>query len=167
VLVGHSWAGAVITEAGDTEKVKSLVYVAAFAPSVGQSVSDTAKAYPTPPGLASPLVDAAGFLKLSSESVVTYFAPDLSAAQANLIAITQGAVRGKNFEEKLTRAAWQTKPSWYIVAEKDQMIDPAEEREEAKKINATVVSLPTSHVPMLSRPKEVADVIIAAANTIK
>jgi pimeloyl-ACP methyl ester carboxylesterase len=167
VLVGHSWAGAVITEAGDNDKVKSLVYVAAFAPSVGQSVSDTVKAYPTPPGLANPVVDGAGFLKLSSESVVKYFAPDLPAAQANLIAITQGAVRGKNFDEKLTKAAWQTKPSWYIVAEKDLMIDPAAEREAAKKIKATAVSLPTSHVPMLSKPKEVADVIIAAANNIK
>ena len=164
VLVGHSWAGAVITESGDNDKVKSLVYVAAFAPSEGQSVSDTAKAYPTPPGLAHPVVDGAGFLKLSSESIMKYFAPDLPAAQANLISITQGAVRGNNFDEKLTKTAWRTKPSWYIVAEKDQMIDPAAEREAARKIKATTVSLPTSHVPMLSKPKEVADVIIAAAN---
>jgi pimeloyl-ACP methyl ester carboxylesterase len=156
VLVGHSWGGAVITEAGDNDKVKSLVYVAAFAPSVGQSASDTVKAYPTPPGLSNPLVDGAGFLKLSPEAVVTYFAPDLPAAQANLIAITQGA-----------KAAWQTRPSWYIVAEKDLMIHPAAEHEAAKKIRATAVSLPTSHVPMLSKPKEVADVIIAAANNIK
>jgi pimeloyl-ACP methyl ester carboxylesterase len=99
--------------------------------------------------------------------VMTYFAPDLPAAQANLIAITQGAVRGKNFDEKLTKTAWQTKPSWYIVAEKDLMIDPAAERETAKKTKATTVSLPTSHVPMLSKPKEVADVIVAAANNIK
>jgi pimeloyl-ACP methyl ester carboxylesterase len=167
VLVGHSWGGAVITEAGDNDKVKSLVYVAAFAPSAGQSAIDTVKAYPTPPGLANPVVDGAGFLKLSSESVVKYFAQDLPAAQANLIAITQGAVRGKNFEEKLTKTAWQTKPSWYIVTEKDLMIDPAAQLETAKKIKATVTSLPTSHVPMLSKPKEVADVIIAAANNIK
>lgn len=167
VLVGHSWGGAVITEAGANDQVKSLVYVAAFAPSAGQSAIDTVKTYPTPPGLAHPVVDGAGFLKLAPDAVARYFAQDLPAAQTNLIAITQGAVRGKNFEEKLTKAAWETKPSWYIVAEKDQMIDPAAQREAAKKIKATVTSLPTSHVPMLSRPKDVADVIIAAANSIK
>jgi pimeloyl-ACP methyl ester carboxylesterase len=167
VLVGHSWGGAVITEAGVHEKVKALVYVAAFAPSVDQSSIDTVKAYPTPPGLAHPVVDGAGFLKLSPEDVARYFAQDVPAAQANLIATSQGAVRGKNFEEKLTKAAWQTRPSWYIVAEKDLMIDPAAQREAATKIKATVTSLPTSHVPMLSKPREVADVIIAAANHIK
>jgi pimeloyl-ACP methyl ester carboxylesterase len=166
VLVGHSWGGAVITEAGNGDQVKALVYVAAFAPAVGQSASDTVKAYPPPPGFAHLIVDAAGFLKLSPDAIATYFASDVPAAQANLIAITQGAVRGKNFEEKLTKAAWQTRPSWYIVAERDQMIDPAAQREAAKRINAKVTALPTSHVPMVSRPKDVADVIIAAASAI-
>jgi pimeloyl-ACP methyl ester carboxylesterase len=167
VLVGHSWGGTVITEAGTDDKVKALVYVAAFAPSAGQSLVDTVKAYPPPPGGASMVPDAAGFLKLPPEAVAKYFAPDLPAAQANLIAVSQGAIRGKNVEEKLTKAAWETRPSWYIVAENDQMIPPAAEREMAKKIKATVTALPTSHVPMLSRPKDVADVIIAAANHIK
>jgi len=163
VLVGHSWGGAVISQAGANPKVKSLVYVAAFAPSVGQSSIETVKAYPTPPGLAHPVADAQGFLKLSPETVAKDFAQDLPAAQTNLIAISQGAVRGANFEEKLTVAAWQTKPSWYIVAENDRMIDPAAQRETAKKIKATVTLLPTSHVPMLSKPNDVANVIVAAA----
>ncbi len=167
VLVGHSWGGTVITEAGTDDKVKALVYVAAFAPSAGQSLIDTVKAYPNPPGAASMVPDQAGFLKLPPEAVARYFASDLPAAQANLIAVSQGAIRGKNVEEKLTKAAWETKPSWYIVSENDQMIPPAAERDMARKIKATVKALPTSHVPMLSRPKDVADVIIDAANHIK
>ncbi len=146
VLVGHSWGGTVITEAGTDDKVK---------------------AYPNPPGAASMVPDQAGFLKLPPEAVARYFASDLPAAQANLIAVSQGAIRGKNVEEKLTKAAWETKPSWYIVSENDQMIPPAAERDMARKIKATVKALPTSHVPMLSRPKDVADVIIDAANHIK
>jgi pimeloyl-ACP methyl ester carboxylesterase len=167
VLVGHSWGGSVVTEAGTDDKVKALVYVAAYVPSVGQSTIDAVKGFPAPPGLANLVADPAGFLKLSSEAVGKYFAQDLPAAQVNLIAVSQGALRGKNIEEKLTKAAWETKPSWYIVAEKDQMIDPGSERDMAKRIKATVTVLPTSHVPMLSRPKDVAAVIIAAANHIK
>jgi len=167
VLVGHSWGGAVITEAGVNDRVKALVYVAAFAPTAGQSAIDTVKTHPTPPGLEHPVADAAGYLKLAPDVVARHFAQDLPAAQTNLIAITQGAVRGKNFDEKLTKTAWESRPSWYIVAEKDHMIDPAAQREAAKKIKATVTSLPTSHVPMLSRPQDVADVIIAAASSIK
>ena len=167
VLVGHSWGGMVITEAGGDDKVKALVYVAAFAPSVAQSLVDTVKGYPASPGNAHLVADSEGFVKLSPEAVGKYFADDVPAAQANLIAVSQGALRGKNLEDKVTKAAWETKPSWYIVAEKDQMIDPAAQRDMAKKIKATLTALPTSHVPMLSRPKDVADVIIAAANHLK
>lgn len=85
----------------------------------------------------------------------------------NLIAVTQGAVRGVNFEEPVSTAAWQTRPSWYIVAEQDHMIDPRLEMEFAKKIKAHVTSLPTSHVPMISRPQEVAAVIVEAAESIR
>jgi len=167
VLVGHSWGGMVITEAGGDDKVKALVYVAAFAPSVAQSLVDTVKGYPASPGNAHLVADSEGFVKLSPEAVGKYFADDVPAAQANLIAVSQGALRGKNLEDKVTKAAWETKPSWYIVAEKDQLIDPAAQRDMAKKIKATLTALPTSHVPMLSRPKDVADVIIAAANHLK
>jgi len=167
VLVGHSWGGVVITEAGNDDKVKALVYVAAFAPSAGQSLIDTVKAYPQPPGAASIAPDPSGFLKLPPDAVAKYFAPDLPAAQANLIAVSQGALRASCVEEKITKAAWETKPSWSVITEHDQMNPPAAQREMAKKMKATVTALPTSHVPMLSRPKDVADVIIAAANHIK
>jgi pimeloyl-ACP methyl ester carboxylesterase len=167
VLVGHSWGGAVITEAGNDERVKALVYVAAFALEKGQSIVDTVKAYPTPPGLAHPVVDAAGFISLSPETVAKHFAQDLSAAQTNLIATTQGAIHASNFEAKVSAAAWENRPSWYIVAEQDHMIDPRLQRDFARKIKARTVSLPASHVPMVSRPKDVAAAIIEAARSIK
>ena len=167
VLVGHSWGGSVITQAGVNEKVKSLVYVAAFAPSAGQSSLDGVKDFAAPPGLAHPIADAQGFLTLSPETVANDFAQDLSPQQTNLIAATQGAVRGANFTETLTAAAWQSKPSRYIVAEQDRMIQPDAQRAFAKKIKAHVTTLATSHVPMLSKPREVAEVIAAAAFAVK
>ena len=163
VLVGHSWGGTVITQAGVHDKVEALVYVAAFAPSQDQTSLDGVKGYPAAPGLANPIATADGFLTLSPRTVAQDFAQDVTPAEANLIATTQGAVRGANFEQKVTAAAWTKKPSWYIVAANNRMIQPDAQHALAKKIGATVTTLPTSHVPMLSAPDEVADVIIAAA----
>src|SRR2546427_12552487 len=103
------------------------------------------------------------FLYLTPEGVARDFAPDLPAAQTNVMAATQGPIFGKAFDEKVTNAAWKIKPSWFIVAEKDRMIQPELQRAMAKKIGASMTALPTSHVAMLSRPKEVAAVILAAA----
>jgi pimeloyl-ACP methyl ester carboxylesterase len=167
ILVGHSWGGTVITEAGAHDKVATLVYVAAFAPDVGESTADLGKSYPPPPGSESIRPDSAGFLSLTTEGVAKNFAQDLPAAQTRLIAVTQGPIFAKAFEDKVTNAGWKNKPSWFIVAEKDRMIQPDLERAMAKKINAKVTSLPTSHLAMLSRPKDVAAVIIAAAEKSK
>jgi pimeloyl-ACP methyl ester carboxylesterase len=167
VLVGHSWGGTVITQAGNDHRVKALVYVAAFAPSKGQSTNDLVKPYPTPPGLANPQVDASGFLTLSPETVARHFAQDASPARANLLATTQGAIRGANFDEKVGAAAWETRPSWAMVTEQDHMIDPNLLRDLAKKIRAKVTSLPSGHVPMVSMAPEVANVIIEAANSVR
>jgi pimeloyl-ACP methyl ester carboxylesterase len=166
ILVGHSWGGMVITQAGDDAKVAALVYVAAFAPDEGQSANDLGKGLPPPPGLASVHPDAAGFLWVTPEGVAKDFAQDLPAAQTKVMAVTQGPIAGKTFEEKVSAAAWKTKPSWYVVAEKDRMIQPDLERAMAKKIKATTTSLPTSHVAMLSRPKEVAAVILKATAAV-
>ena len=162
VLAGHSWAGTGITEAGANDKVAALVYVAAFAPAAGESTSDVTKAAPPPPGSASIHGDSEGFLSLDAEGVARNFAQDLPAAQTKVMAATQGPIAAKAFDEKVTNAAWKTKPSWYVVAENDRMIQPDLERAMAKKIKAKVTSLPTSHVAMLARPKEVAAVILAA-----
>jgi pimeloyl-ACP methyl ester carboxylesterase len=163
VLVGHSWGGVVISEIGVHERVKSLVYVAAFAPSEGQSVADMAKDYPTPSGFKHLVTDKEGFLTMTAEGVAHHFAQDVPAAQTTLMTVTQGPVRGKNFEEKATAAAWKSKPSWYVLAEQDRMIQPALQQAMAEKISAHVVRVPTSHVPQLSKPTQVVNAILAAA----
>jgi pimeloyl-ACP methyl ester carboxylesterase len=159
ILVGHSWGGTVITEVGGDDKVAAL---AAFAPDVGESTADLGKDGPPPPGATSIRPDPAGYLYLTPEGVAKDFAQDLPATQTRVMPVTQGPIFGKAFDEKVTKAAWQNKPSWFIVAEKDRMIQPALERTMSKKINASTTTLPTSHVPMHSRPKDVAAVILAA-----
>lgn len=166
VLVGHSWGGVVITEAGLHERVKSLVYVAAFAPSEGQSVADLSKDYPPPSGFAHIVADKEGFLMLSLEGVSQHLAQDLPAEETQLMTVTQGPVRGKNFEEKVSDAAWKTKPSWYIVSEEDRMIQPELQKAMAQKISAHVVTLAAGHTPQLSQPAEVAKAILAATADI-
>ena len=162
VLVGHSWGGMVITEAGQNDKVAGLVYVAAFAPSVGQALGDVGKDYSPSPGIAKAVADADGYLSLPPDAIANDFAQDLPAAQTAVIAAMQGPIQSKALGEKTTVAAWSSRPSWYIVSEKDRMIQPDLERAMAKKIGAKVTSLPASHVVQLSHPAAVAKVIIDA-----
>lgn len=167
VLVGHSWGGTVITEAGTSDKVKSLVFVAAFANDAGTSIADLSKGQPDAPGGAAIQPDKAGFLHLSAQGVADHFAPDALPEEQKLIAVTQGPIRGASFAEKVTGAAWTTKPSWYIVAAADHMILPALQVAMAAKIKAQTTTISGSgHVPMLSHPKDVAEVIQAAAKAI-
>ena len=163
ILVGHSWAGVVITEAGADPKVAGLVYVAAFAPDVGKVVGDLGKDFPPPPGGAELRPAADGYLTMTTKGVMEDFAPDLPVAQRKLIAATQGATNGAVFGAKVTNAAWKTKPSWYVIAANDRMIQPDLERKFAKTMNAKTITLPSSHVAMLSHPAEVAKLIIEAA----
>lgn len=169
ILVGHSWGGVVITEAGTEDKVESLVYISAFAPSTAEHLHDVlndahkVKKIPTVPGFSNPSIDNYGFFELSEETVINYFASDLPKSEAKLITAGQGKLHKSVLDQRITKAAWETKPSWYVVSTKDQMIAPDLMRSQAKKINATTVELPTSHVSMLSMPKEVADIILDAA----
>ena len=163
ILVGHSWAGVVITEAGMETNVVGLVYVAAFGPDVGETAEALGKSYPPPASFANAIVDTQGFMTLSTEAFVQHFAWDLSAADSKVLAATQGPINTSAFSATVSNVAWKTKPSWFIVAEKDQAISPDEERFFAKRMNATITELNTSHVPMLSKPKEVAAAIMDAA----
>lgn len=163
VLVGHSWGGAVITQAGASDKVKALVYVAAFAPAEGEAVADLGQDFPLPPGIASLKPDAHGFLYLSPESMAVNFAQDLKPAQHRLMSATQGPIKASAFADKLSVAAWKSKPNYYIVASKDRMIDPGLQQSFAARINASTTTLAASHVPMVSQPEAVAKVIAAAA----
>jgi pimeloyl-ACP methyl ester carboxylesterase len=167
ILVGHSWGGTVITQAGVNDKVVALVYVAAFAPSEGQSSNDLTKDYPTPPWTQSVRADSAGFLTLSREAVATYFAPDLPSSLTDVMAATQGPMMGKALDERVTQAAWRTKPSTFVVAKQDQMIPPDLERAMAKKIDARTTEVASSHVAMLVKPDAVADAIILAARSYR
>jgi pimeloyl-ACP methyl ester carboxylesterase len=162
-LVGHSWGGTVITEAGVSDKVKSLVYIAAFANDVGTNYPDLAKNFPAAPGDGSVKVDAGGFAHLSDDGIATNFAPDLPVQEQRVIAATQGPIRASSFGERVTLAAWSSKPSWYVVAKDDRMISPALEQAMAKKIHAHVTSVQSSHVVMLSHPDVVIKVIEEAA----
>jgi pimeloyl-ACP methyl ester carboxylesterase len=167
VLVGHSWGGMVITEVGNHPRVQSLVYVASFAPSVGQSINDLAKDYPKPSGLDHVVVDKEGFVTMSFEGISKHFAQDVPAAKQRLMTATQGPIRGAAFDEKVSVAAWSTKPSWFIVSEQDRMIQPALQLDNAKKISATTVRVQAGHVPQLSKPKEVIKAIVDAAKSIQ
>ncbi|MDR9750235.1 alpha/beta hydrolase [Pseudomonas sp. SZMC_28357] len=163
ILVGHSWGGSVITQAGTSAKVKALVYVAALAPSAGQSTVQSTEGYPTPPGIKTVFADKSGYLYLPEASVGVNFAQDLPAEDTKLMAVTQGPIRAAAFDDKITVTAWKDKPNYYVVAAQDRMIDPPLQQAFAKKLNAQTTVLQTSHVPMLSQPGKVADVIIAAA----
>ncbi|MET0660198.1 MAG: alpha/beta hydrolase [Steroidobacteraceae bacterium] len=163
ILVGHSWAGVVITEAGMDPKVVGLVYVAAFAPDAGEAVAELGKNYPAPPSFTAPIVDKQGFMSLPEDAVVKHFASDLPPAEARVVAATQGPIHNSAFGAKVSKVAWKQKPAWYIVATQDGAIAPDEERFFAKRMKATTTELKSSHVPMLSQPNEVTAVIIDAA----
>jgi Predicted hydrolases or acyltransferases (alpha/beta hydrolase superfamily) len=165
VLVGHSWGGAVITQIGNQDKVKALVYVAAFAPGVGQSPNDTLKPFPPSPGLSSVSVDRAGYLFLSADSLAKNFAQDLPADETALLAATQGPCAAACFRTRVTAAAWEHKPSWYVVAGQDRMLPPAFLRATAERIGARTAEVESSHIPHASKPEAVAAVIIEAAQT--
>src|SRR5438876_2275986 len=163
ILVGHSWGGVVITETGMDPKVVGLVYVAAFGPDQGEAVGELGKSYPPPPALSAPIVDKQGFLSLPTDAVVKHFASDLPEREARVVAATQGPIAGSAFGALVSGVAWKTKPSWYIVSTLDGAIAPDEERFFAKRMKATTTELNTSHVPMLSKPNDVAVVIMDAA----
>lgn len=167
VLVGHSWGGVVITQAGEDPKVSGLVYVAALAPDVGQAGGELGKAYPPAPGFAHITADGAGYLKMTQEGMAKHFAQDLPANTTAVMTATQGPINGKAFEQKVTTAAWKTKTSWYIVSKNDHMIQPDQQAAMAKTIGAKVTTLNTSHVPQQSQPARVAAVILDAVNSAK
>lgn len=166
LLVGHSYGGMVISEAGKDPKVAGLLYVAALVPEEGQNVNDVNAAMP--PTAVGPefKLNTEGFLSLSLKGINEFFAQDLPADQRKVIYATQVTWAASATEQKVYSPAWKTKPSWYIVAAKDGMINPDLERFKAKLIKATTIELSASHVPMLSQPNKVADFIIKAAGSL-
>lgn len=164
LLVGHSWAGVVITEAGNNPKVKGLVYVSGIAPDSGQSVVDVTAGFS--PSAAPIVKDEGNFLSLSEASYMKYFAPDLPVAEQKILAATQVTWFNGCLTDKITKAAWRDKPSWWVIGTKDQMVNPKLQEKMAANIKAKVTEVPTSHVVLLADPKTVTNVIIAAAEKI-
>ena len=163
ILVGHSWGGAVITEAGDDPKVAGLVYVAAWMPDIGTSANQTSEPFPPTPVLKEIKVDAQHFASLSEDGVINDFAQGLPMAERRLVLVVQGQTYGPMFDEKLTHAAWKSKPSWHVISMNDRTLSPAMEEDQAKRSGGVVVKLSTCHVAMLQEPEKVADVITEAA----
>ncbi len=166
ILVGHSYGGAVITEAGNDPKVAGLVYIIAFAPDKGESVSTLIK--DPPPGAPVPpiLPPQDGFLFLDKAKFFAAFAADVDAEKAAFMADSQvpwgvGALSGT-----ISEAAWRTKPSWYLVATEDKMIPPPAQRFMSKRAGSTVVEVAGSHAIYVSQPNAVAMLIESAAERI-
>jgi pimeloyl-ACP methyl ester carboxylesterase len=163
VLVGHSYGGAVITEAGNDPKVVSLVYVAAFAPGDGESVASISKPYPAAPLGAELRPDAQGFFSITPKGIAEDFAQDLQKAEIEVLTATQGPTSGAAFGGTVTTAAWKAKPSWFVIAGNDRAIPPELQKAEAVRMKATAITLASSHLAMLSHPTEVAELIGKAA----
>lgn len=167
LLVGHSWGGTVITEAGDNEKVSGLLYVSALVPEMGKSTNDVMKPFPKSPGISALKPDeASGYAWLTDDNFKTNFAQDASAAEQKVMCAAQGPMAMKAFDDKITVASYTDKPSWFIVTENDRMVGTDLQRAEAKRIGAEVTSIKSSHVPMVSHPEEVASVIITAVKRL-
>ncbi|MFJ6836537.1 alpha/beta fold hydrolase [Streptomyces sp. NPDC091209] len=163
VLVGHSYGGAVITEAGRHAKVTALVYIAAFAPDKGESVgtliADPAPGAPVPPIL--PPQD--GFLLLDREKFAASFAGDVAPEDAQFMADSQVPWGVEALNGTVAEAAWRAKPSWYLVSADDRMIPPPAQRTMAERAGATVTETAGSHAVYVSRPEAVAELIKQAA----
>jgi pimeloyl-ACP methyl ester carboxylesterase len=163
VLVGHSWGGVVIGEAGNDPKVSALVYVAAYAPDRGESLQDLSKGAPESPGQKTLRPDARGYLSIDTAALPTVFAGDLSASEAKALVAHQLPLNSAVFQTQATIAAWHDKPTFYAISAKDQMIPPEAEAMFAKRMNAQTVKLPSSHASPVSHPAGVAALIERAA----
>jgi len=166
ILVGHSYGGVVATEAGNHPNVKGLVYIAAFAPDRGESVSSLIKD-PVPGAPVPPILPPQnGYLFLDKAKFAASFAGDVSPAKASFMADSQVPWGVEALTGAVTEASWRVKPSWYLVAKDDKMIPPAAQRSMAQRAGSAVMEVPGSHAVYVSRPKDVAQLIERAAKEV-
>jgi len=163
LLVGHSYGGAVITEAGTDSKVTGLVYAAAFAPDAGESAGSLLASVPPSPVAGELRPDADGFLKITKAGMYESFAQDLSESEKAALFAAQAPTNGKALGGNITIPAWKTKSASYIVATNDRAIPPGLQETMSRRIGAKTTSVASGHVVMLSNPDKVVDVIAAAA----
>lgn len=165
VLVGHSYGGAVITKAAvGASNVKALVYVAAFAPDSGENLQSLLERYPSKIGAAL-IPDAAGFLYIDRSKFKEVFAADVSERDLSVLAAAQKPINSQTFGQIYEMPAWKEIPSWYLIATNDQAINPALQRVFAERISATTREVGASHVPFVSNPTAVVEIIKNAADT--
>jgi pimeloyl-ACP methyl ester carboxylesterase len=161
VLVAHSWGGTVISEVGTDRKVTALVYIAARAPDADEDFVALSGKFPTGPARAS-VQEHDGFTRLSEEAFPKYFANGVDPEKTKVLYAVQWPTAASIFAGRTAVAAWRSKPSWYAVSKLDQTINPDLERFLAKRMNSTTVELEAGHLSLVSHPKEVADLILAA-----
>jgi pimeloyl-ACP methyl ester carboxylesterase len=161
VLVGHSYGGAVITEAGNNPKVAALVYIAAFAPDTGESCASIEKALP--PASTGIKATDDGYFYIDPAVFHADFAADIPEAKADFMAISQVLISADSFSSQIKTPAWKSKPTWYMVATGDRSINPDQERMMAKRAHAKTIEVKSSHVAYISHPKETAKLIEEAA----
>jgi pimeloyl-ACP methyl ester carboxylesterase len=166
LLVAHAYGGAVMTEAGNDPKVAGLVYVAAFAPTEGQSSYDFLFSYPTP-ALLQLQHDESGFVKLTSTGIREDFAEDLSASEQTALAAAQRPTAVAALSAPVSTPAWRNKPCWFVIADRDRIVAPTLQAMFARQMNATSITLSSGHAPMLSQPEVVASFIRKAARDVR
>jgi pimeloyl-ACP methyl ester carboxylesterase len=162
VLVGHSWAGTVISEAGVDPKVYALVYVAARAPDAGEDYGGLAAKFPTPPASAG-LVKSGGFAQLGEEAFLRDFAGGVDPVRARVLYAVQGRIADTLFASTTTAAAWRLKPSWYAISKQDRTTSPELERFLANRMRAKTIEVDAGHLSLITHPQEITDLIVSAA----
>src|ERR1700757_2489821 len=167
IVVGHSYGGQIITALGtNAPNVVGLVYIAAFALDEGESLGGLLSQGPVTPALAHLFTDSRGFGWLSEDDFVNHFAGDVEPARAHVLYAVQQPLASSAFTDVMGAPAWKSLPSWYLVAQNDEAIPPEAERQFAARMGATTVEVPSSHVAMVSRPAEVAELVEKAAEAV-
>jgi pimeloyl-ACP methyl ester carboxylesterase len=164
LVAGHSYGGQIMTALGaDAPNAIGLVYVAAFGLDEGESIGALLQAGPPPPALANLSIDDKGFAWLPHDDFVGHFAADVDPAQANVMHAVQQPLHTNSLGQEMGAPAWKSLPTWYMVAENDEAIPPDAERQFAQRMGAPTVEVASSHVPMVSHPDEVVELIQTAA----
>jgi pimeloyl-ACP methyl ester carboxylesterase len=167
LVVGHSYGGQIMTALGtETSNVVGLVYIAAFGLDEGESLGALLSQGPVTPALAHLFTDARGFNWISEDDFVNHFAADVDQTQAKVLYAVQQPLTGSALGEVMGFPAWKSLPSSYLVAQNDETLPADAQRQFAARMGATTVEIPSSHVPMVSQPNEVADLIAKAANAV-
>ena len=168
IVVGHSYGGQIMTALGtDAPNVAALVYIAAFGLDQGESLGALLGAGPPTPALAHLIVDGQGFAWIPEEDFVSHFAADVDPVKARVMYAVQQGLSMSTFEDVMGVPAWRSHPAWYLVATEDQAIPPDAERMFARRMGATTVEVPSSHVAMVSHPDDVVRLIATSAQVIQ